>query len=97
MMTKNTFDDFTIDYFTIMTFAGPPGTGKTVLLMLKAGQWLTEGHDVHVVSTYREAVVAAHYLHEALKHKYSNMQVGAEVFVIMSIALLCLTFEDSEL
>ena len=30
---------------------GPPGTGKTVVLVLKGIQWLREGHDVHVLST----------------------------------------------
>ena len=28
----------------------PPGCGKTLLLLLKARQWLGQGHHVHVVS-----------------------------------------------
>ncbi|KAK7092698.1 uncharacterized protein [Littorina saxatilis] len=30
---------------------GPPGTGKTVLLVLQGIRWLLQGHDVQVVST----------------------------------------------
>ena len=37
---------------------GPPGVGKTVMLVLMGLQWLLEGHDVRVVST-RPASLAA--------------------------------------
>ena len=34
---------------------GPPGCGKTLLLHLKARQWLNEGHHVHVVCLSNKA------------------------------------------
>ncbi|XP_070209679.1 uncharacterized protein [Littorina saxatilis] len=34
---------------------GPPGTGKTIVLVLKVIQWLHQGHDVHVVSATHES------------------------------------------
>ncbi|KAK7091348.1 hypothetical protein V1264_009041 [Littorina saxatilis] len=34
---------------------GPPGTGKTIVLVIKAIQWLHQGHDVHVVSVVNES------------------------------------------
>ena len=33
---------------------GPPGTGKTVVLTLKATQWLKQGRDVHLVGVCHE-------------------------------------------
>ena len=80
-------DHRTTQHLTPMLFAGPPGTGKTVVLMLKAGQWLTEGHDVHVVSLYRESIAASCYIYEALSQKYSSGQVGGYIFVIASMSL----------
>lgn len=32
--------------------SGPPGTGKTVVLILQGLTWLRSGHDVHVVSMW---------------------------------------------
>ena len=72
-----------------MVLAGPPGTGKTVVLLLKARQWLTEGHDVHVVSMLRESIAVAYYLYKALNQKHSTQQVGTQVFVDMSSVLFC--------
>ncbi|XP_025114049.1 uncharacterized protein LOC112576041 [Pomacea canaliculata] len=36
----------------IQFVTGPPGTGKTVVLMLTAMQWLDSGHHVYIVSTW---------------------------------------------
>ena len=57
--------------------------------MLKAGQWLNEGHDVYVVSTYSENAAASFYLYEALSQKYSSKQVGKDMLVAVSIRLSC--------
>ncbi|XP_025112045.1 uncharacterized protein LOC112574897 [Pomacea canaliculata] len=37
---------------------GPPGTGKTVVLLLMAIQWLRCGHQVDIVSTWRGSLAA---------------------------------------
>lgn len=42
--------------------AGPPGTGKTMVLLLKGIQWLRQGHDVHVVSTGWWSIVSCSML-----------------------------------
>ncbi|XP_070206605.1 uncharacterized protein [Littorina saxatilis] len=35
----------------LVCLTGPPGTGKTVVLVLQGFRWLLQGHDVQVVST----------------------------------------------
>ncbi|XP_070208368.1 uncharacterized protein [Littorina saxatilis] len=35
----------------LVCITGPPGTGKTVVLVLQAVRWILQGRDVHVVST----------------------------------------------
>ncbi|XP_025091212.1 uncharacterized protein LOC112562280 isoform X2 [Pomacea canaliculata] len=47
---------------------GPPGTGKTVVLVLMGLQWLREGHDVHVVSTWRESRAVSYLIEKQLNH-----------------------------
>lgn len=41
---------------------GPPGTGKTVMLYLKALQWIQEGGQVIVFSTCKSSLAASHML-----------------------------------
>lgn len=38
---------------------GPPGTGKTVVLLLQAVEWLRQRHEVHVVSTWKYSRAAS--------------------------------------
>lgn len=38
---------------------GPPGTGKTVCLILQGLVWLKRGHDVHILSTWSKSLVAS--------------------------------------
>ena len=49
---------------------GPPGSGKTIVLVLKAMQWLNQGKDVDVVSFGIEgravSVIARQQLHQSL-------------------------------
>ena len=52
--------------------SGPPGTGKTVVLLLKAEQWMREGRDVQVVSMYDESVAASHHLEHCLRNNPGN-------------------------
>lgn len=47
--------------------AGPPGTGKTIVLVLKALEWLRQGKWVHVVSTQPDSLAASHMIVAQLK------------------------------
>ena len=47
--------------------AGPPGTGKTILLVLMGLKWLREGHDVHVFSPYPENRGASYMIRHQLQ------------------------------
>ena len=46
----------------------PPGCGKTLLLLLKARQWLQQGHHVHVVSLTDEARAVSSLICAQLSH-----------------------------
>ncbi|XP_025112343.1 uncharacterized protein LOC112575043 isoform X2 [Pomacea canaliculata] len=55
--------------------AGPPGTGKTVVLQLKGVEWLQCG-DVYIVSTWVSSRAACTLLHDQLlKHASSDSKV----------------------
>ncbi|XP_025112297.1 uncharacterized protein LOC112575023 isoform X4 [Pomacea canaliculata] len=43
--------------------SGPPGSGKTTSLVLMGKQWLSEGHKVCVLSTWRENRTSSRLLH----------------------------------
>lgn len=45
---------------------GPPGTGKSVVLLLKATEWLRCGDDVYVVSTWSGSRAASSMLYHLL-------------------------------
>ncbi|XP_025112289.1 uncharacterized protein LOC112575021 isoform X2 [Pomacea canaliculata] len=47
--------------------SGPPGSGKTTSLVLMGKQWLSEGHKVCVLSTWRENRTSSRFLHALLK------------------------------
>nr|KAG5707767.1 hypothetical protein BaRGS_015927 [Batillaria attramentaria] len=47
---------------------GPPGTGKTVVLVIKGLQWLHKGRDVHVLSSHSDSRAAAFLIHQQLLH-----------------------------
>ncbi|XP_025112309.1 uncharacterized protein LOC112575030 isoform X2 [Pomacea canaliculata] len=46
--------------------SGPPGSGKTTSLVLMGKQWLSEGHKVCVLSTWRENRASSKLLHGIL-------------------------------
>lgn len=46
--------------------AGPPGTGKTVVLVVIAMRWLRCGHDVYVLSTWINSRVVCRMLYHLL-------------------------------
>lgn len=47
--------------------SGPCGTGKTVVLVLMALQWLHQGHDVHIVSSWVLGLAASYLVHQQLE------------------------------
>ncbi|XP_025101013.1 uncharacterized protein LOC112568121 isoform X2 [Pomacea canaliculata] len=46
--------------------AGPPGTGKSVMLQLRAAEWIRGGHEVHVLSTWEKSRLASSILYHFL-------------------------------
>ncbi|XP_025114015.1 uncharacterized protein LOC112576027 isoform X2 [Pomacea canaliculata] len=54
---------------------GPPGTGKTVVLLLKGSEWLLQGKKVFVLSTWQESLAVCTLLHHQLQLT-TNVQPG---------------------
>ena len=46
---------------------GPPGCGKTVMLVLKAIQWLRDGHDVWLISTNEDNLAVSILMEEQIR------------------------------
>ncbi|XP_025111864.1 uncharacterized protein LOC112574792 isoform X2 [Pomacea canaliculata] len=53
---------------------GPPGTGKTVVLLLMAIQWLCCGHDVYIVSTWYGSRAACSMLYHMILQTIDTQQ-----------------------
>ncbi|XP_025090339.1 uncharacterized protein LOC112561811 isoform X2 [Pomacea canaliculata] len=53
--------------FARVFLAGPPGTGKTVVLQLKGREWLWRGHQVYIVSTWWGSRAACSLLYHLLQ------------------------------
>ena len=59
---------------------GPPGTGKTVVLALRARQWALDGQVVHVVSThYKGRAVSALLQQQVLRARTRGRAVDASM------------------
>ncbi|XP_025113468.1 uncharacterized protein LOC112575704 [Pomacea canaliculata] len=56
--------------------SGPPGTGKTVVLLLVAMEWLRCGHHVYIVSVWSESHVACIMLYHLLLQTISTQQTA---------------------
>ncbi|PVD27365.1 hypothetical protein C0Q70_12522 [Pomacea canaliculata] len=75
--------------------AGPPGTGKTVVLLLMAIQWLRCGHHVYVVSTCWGSRAASIMLYHLLLQTVKTQQ-SAGVSIGQPHLLLYDNCEDKE-
>lgn len=51
----------------LVFLTGPPGTGKSIVLVLKGLEWLRLGCTVHVVSTWDISRISCYLLHHQLK------------------------------
>ncbi|KAL8614991.1 hypothetical protein ACOMHN_051852 [Nucella lapillus] len=82
---------------------GPPGTGKTTLLLLKALQWLREGQIVFVVSTLFQSLAASNLVHHQLfktmspEHKDNLRFLALELFDSSTIEYALMTLIDGVL
>lgn len=54
----------------LMFVCGPPGTGKSVVLLLMACKWLFMEHHVHVTSTWSGSMAATHLIVFELKRQW---------------------------
>ncbi|XP_070185349.1 uncharacterized protein [Littorina saxatilis] len=54
----------------LVYLSGPPGTGKSVVLLLQAEKWLKAGKDVHIFSMFSESTGASLFLKHSLLAKY---------------------------
>ncbi|XP_025113686.1 uncharacterized protein LOC112575842 isoform X2 [Pomacea canaliculata] len=54
--------------------SGPPGTGKTVVLLMMGRKWLLDGHDVHIVSTWWGSLAACMMLYHLLLQTVKTQQ-----------------------
>lgn len=70
--------------------AGPPGTGKTVTLLLAAKEWLRHDHVVCVASTWEGSCVACITLHSLLQ-RYAEVKGREE-----KLKLLEYNFRDEK-
>nr|KAG5712048.1 hypothetical protein BaRGS_020774 [Batillaria attramentaria] len=59
----------------LVCVTGPPGTGKSLLLVLMGLKWLRRGKDVHVVSTKFASFAASRLIEEQLKKTLSEAEV----------------------
>ncbi|XP_070206743.1 uncharacterized protein [Littorina saxatilis] len=50
----------------LICITGPPGTGKTVVLILMGLKWLLDGHNVHVISTRPASLASSQVMYYQL-------------------------------
>lgn len=60
--------------------AGPPGTGKTIVLIIKGVQWVSRGKHVHVVSTWEKSIAASYLIQYQLSGAASSRQVHLHLY-----------------
>lgn len=56
---------------------GPPGTGKSIVLVLKGLQWMSAGHDIHVVSTWYKSPPSSFLIEYQLQKNSAEWRSGA--------------------
>lgn len=67
--------------------AGPPGTGKTIVLFLMATEWLLQGNTVYVLSIWERSLAATymlyHMLQTILKTKLRDLVLPTQVRLLL--------------
>nr|KAG5711423.1 hypothetical protein BaRGS_025850 [Batillaria attramentaria] len=51
----------------LVFLSGPPGTGKTIVLAVKALKWMEKGKDVHLLSTHDDARAVSYLMQKQLE------------------------------
>lgn len=59
--------------------AGPPGTGKSVVLLLIGIQWLLCGHDIYIVSTWNGSYAACYMLYQLMLQTVNTRQTSVPI------------------
>lgn len=66
--------------------AGPPGTGRSTVLLRMAKKWLTDNNNVHVLSTWDCSLAASYQLYyrlqETLNPKYTDLNLSEKVKLV---------------
>ena len=65
----------------LVFLCGPPGTGKTVVLVVRGRDWLCRGWHVHILSTHIVSLAASQLIYHQLQQIDRELQQGAGHYV----------------
>ena len=76
--------------------SGPPGTGKTIVLVLMGLRWLRQGHDVYVFSPYPESRAASYMIRHQLLMTLRESHTASTTTAPGDVKLQLYDFHDGE-